>query len=163
PEHPDTLDSLDTYATSLMWIGQLGEAIERFRECLEARRRVLGPEHPDTLISMNNLAHALLLRGEWAKATPLLRDLLTASNTRAASRIWPFRSSWKGSSMRQAGCCGRRSTGPPAGSAGTTTGSIGSGVRRCVSGSTRAGWRRPYPRGARSWGFGGISTPRDTG
>jgi tRNA A-37 threonylcarbamoyl transferase component Bud32 len=56
PNHRDTLDSMDTYAVALQYLGRTEEAIAVFQDCLGARRRVLGPDHEDTLTSMNNLA-----------------------------------------------------------------------------------------------------------
>jgi tetratricopeptide (TPR) repeat protein len=76
PLHRDTLDSLDTYTTSLSGLRRLDEAIALTRECLAARRETLGPEHADTLTSMNNLAFILLQQGEWPEAIQLLRQLL---------------------------------------------------------------------------------------
>lgn len=79
PEHPDTLDSLDTYATALNQGGEFAEASARYEECLTIRRRVIGPHHPDTIISMNNLSTALLDQGKWNDAIPLLREGLDLS------------------------------------------------------------------------------------
>jgi tetratricopeptide (TPR) repeat protein/tRNA A-37 threonylcarbamoyl transferase component Bud32 len=74
PEHRDTLDSMDTYASTLGWLGHLNEGIELDRQCLAARRRTLGPSHPDTLTSMNNLADFLLRAGAWSECIPLLKE-----------------------------------------------------------------------------------------
>jgi tetratricopeptide (TPR) repeat protein/tRNA A-37 threonylcarbamoyl transferase component Bud32 len=78
PEHRDTLDSLDTYATSLKNTGRDEEAISLLRRCLSARRRTLGPRHEDTLTSMNNLAHVLAKYGEFSEAIPLFREAVEA-------------------------------------------------------------------------------------
>jgi tetratricopeptide (TPR) repeat protein len=88
PEHRDTLDSLDTYATALMASGRLDEAIPFQRQCLEARRSVLGPTHAETLTSMSNLATTLMKRGVWSEAIPLLQEVLAArSSSNSESRL----------------------------------------------------------------------------
>jgi tetratricopeptide (TPR) repeat protein/tRNA A-37 threonylcarbamoyl transferase component Bud32 len=74
PEHRDTLDSLDTYATSLKYTGRDEEAISLLRQCLAARRRTLGASHRDTAISMNNLAICFWIHGDYLEATPLFRE-----------------------------------------------------------------------------------------
>jgi tetratricopeptide (TPR) repeat protein/tRNA A-37 threonylcarbamoyl transferase component Bud32 len=76
PNHRDTLDSMDTYASALQNLDRIDEAIGLFQDCLEARRRVLGPDHVDTLISMNNLAVIFTSHGRWSEAASLLRELL---------------------------------------------------------------------------------------
>ena len=78
PEHPDTLDSLDSYASALARSGQIDEGITHERECLNARRRTLGPRHPETLVSMGNLGYFLSTVGKWSEAVPLLRDVCDA-------------------------------------------------------------------------------------
>jgi tetratricopeptide (TPR) repeat protein len=74
PEHRDTLDSLDTYATALGNQRKTEAATARCRECLGARRRVLGADHPDTLTSMGNLAWLLSEQGAWGEAISLRRE-----------------------------------------------------------------------------------------
>jgi tetratricopeptide (TPR) repeat protein len=76
PEHRDTLDSLDTYASALYLSGRIDEASARHQECLASRRRVLGPDHPDTTVSTNNLALALIEQGKWGEAIRLIREAL---------------------------------------------------------------------------------------
>jgi tetratricopeptide (TPR) repeat protein len=78
PEHPDTLDSLDTYATALRGLGRAPEAEDHHRKCLAARRRVLAPDHRDTLVSMNNLATVLCDQGKFTEAVDLNRQVLKA-------------------------------------------------------------------------------------
>jgi tetratricopeptide (TPR) repeat protein/tRNA A-37 threonylcarbamoyl transferase component Bud32 len=82
PDHRDTLDSLDTYASALSGAGRVDESITLSRECLAARRRVLGAGHPDTLSSMNNLAYFLTNHGRWAEAIPLAREVLASYGDR---------------------------------------------------------------------------------
>ena len=74
PEHRDTLDSLDSYASALARSGQVNEAIIHERECLNARRRTLGPGHPDTLTAFSNLVHFLSSFGKWSEAISLARQ-----------------------------------------------------------------------------------------
>ncbi len=83
PEHPDTLDSLDTYSGTLYGLGRVAEAIPLKYEILEARRRLLGAKHPDTLVSMNNLAYELMNNGDWVPAISLARELLDSADERA--------------------------------------------------------------------------------
>jgi tetratricopeptide (TPR) repeat protein len=78
PEHRDTLDSLDTYASALVWTGRLEEAMSLQRRCLAGRRRTLGAAHNDTLISANNLAFSLMRNGEFSEAIPLFREAVEA-------------------------------------------------------------------------------------
>ncbi len=78
PEHRDTLDSMDTYASSLESTSRHDEAITLLRQCLAARRRTLGPSHPDTLTSTNNLAHTLAIHGEFPEAIALFREAVKA-------------------------------------------------------------------------------------
>jgi serine/threonine protein kinase len=73
-EHRDSLNSLDTYAQSLLDLGHPREGIVHLRQCLDARRRTLGPNNFETLLSMNNLASALVEVGEYGEATLLLRE-----------------------------------------------------------------------------------------
>jgi len=42
-----------------------------YRECLAARRRLLGPRHPDTLVSLSNLGTLLRSLGRLEEAAPL--------------------------------------------------------------------------------------------
>ncbi|MGA8103315.1 MAG: tetratricopeptide repeat protein, partial [Candidatus Acidiferrales bacterium] len=76
PEHPDTLNSMNSLANTLFREGHYVEAEKMYRETLDIRRRVLGPEHPDTLKSMNNLANVLNDEGHSAEAEKLDRETL---------------------------------------------------------------------------------------
>jgi len=76
PEHPDTLESVNSLTGVLREEGHYSEAEKLDRETLDTRRRVLGPEHPDTLSSMNNLANVLSEEGRYAEAEKLYRETL---------------------------------------------------------------------------------------
>ena len=63
---------------SLCTSGQLDRAISLWRECLAARRRVLGENHQDTISAMANLAFGLGKHGEWPEAIALERRVIDA-------------------------------------------------------------------------------------
>ena len=59
--------------------GSLGRSSERLKlneECLEIRKRVLGPEHPDTLQSMDGLAATYVNLGRLTEALKLYEECL---------------------------------------------------------------------------------------
>jgi serine/threonine protein kinase/TolA-binding protein len=78
PDHPDTLDSLDTYATALSGMNRLDEAEARMRECWEGKRRTLGETHPLTLTSLNNLSNIVANQGKWTESEQFGRQCLAA-------------------------------------------------------------------------------------
>jgi hypothetical protein len=57
-EHPDTLMSMASLASTYWNQGRWNEAEKLDMQVMEARKIVLGAEHPDTLSSMANLAYA---------------------------------------------------------------------------------------------------------
>jgi serine/threonine protein kinase/tetratricopeptide (TPR) repeat protein len=75
PEHRDTLDSMDTYASALSNLGRLDESEALTRQCWELRRRAFGPEDSQTLMSHGNLGYQLIENGKFAEAEKLLRDM----------------------------------------------------------------------------------------
>jgi serine/threonine protein kinase len=78
-EHRDTLDSMDTYGTSLAIQKKYEEAEKIYRECLELRARVLGTNHSnhsDFLITLGNLAEVLGEKGNWAEAEKVVREVI---------------------------------------------------------------------------------------
>ena len=90
PDHRDTLDSLDTYASSvgirLQKLRQPSdEAVALFRECLADRRRTLGDDDFQTLTSMNNLGLALDHQGDFQEAVVLFRQSLSAREKKELS------------------------------------------------------------------------------
>ena len=54
-EHPATLTTAHTLATSLYSQGKYAEAEEMQREVLAVRKRVLGAEHPGTLAAASDM------------------------------------------------------------------------------------------------------------
>jgi hypothetical protein len=56
-EHPDSLSSVASLASTYGNQGRWKEAEELEVQVLETRKRVLGAEHPDSLTSMHNLAY----------------------------------------------------------------------------------------------------------
>jgi tetratricopeptide (TPR) repeat protein len=86
PDDPDTLESLDTYASALGNQNRLAEAEALSKQCWEARTRVLGKERERTLISQNNLCVLLMRQGRWREAEPLLRECLEIRRRVAGSQ-----------------------------------------------------------------------------
>lgn len=75
-EHPDTLMSMKSLATTHWNQGRWTEAeVLQIRLC-EAQRQVLGEKHSDTLASINDLAVTYLHQGRWTEAEELLVRLL---------------------------------------------------------------------------------------
>ncbi|MEQ6342087.1 MAG: tetratricopeptide repeat protein [Gammaproteobacteria bacterium] len=75
-EHPDTLASMNSLASTLWNQGDLEGARTLEEEVLEVSRRVLGEEHPDTLASMSNLAITLFNQGDLEGARVLEEEML---------------------------------------------------------------------------------------
>jgi serine/threonine protein kinase len=75
-DHPDTLTSLNNYASVLEKIGRVHEAESVYRDALERRRRLLGEDHPKTLMSLNNYAHVLYSLGRYTEAAPAYQEAL---------------------------------------------------------------------------------------
>ena len=75
-DHPDTLRSINSMGTLLVYQGKLTEAEPYFREALEGNRRVLGDDHADTLDSINNMGVLLRAQGKLTEAEPYHREAL---------------------------------------------------------------------------------------
>ncbi len=71
PDHPSTLDSLETLALIYQEQGRYAEAEPLYKRVLEANERVRGKEHPSTLDAVNNLASLYQDRGRYAEAETL--------------------------------------------------------------------------------------------
>ena len=84
PEHRDTLNSMDTYATALVHQHKMDLAERLARECYETREHVLGPDDRDTLTSLNNLATIDQEIGRLAESEQLLRECLVRKR-----RVYP--------------------------------------------------------------------------
>ena len=70
-EHPDTLTSMATLASTYWSQGRWDEAEKLELQVMETRKRVLKEEHPDTLLSMANLALTYWSQGRWDEAEKL--------------------------------------------------------------------------------------------
>ena len=88
PDHPDTLNSLNSLAAAYQAAGRADDAIQLFQQTLAARVRLLGPEHSDTHTSQNNLAVAYQDAGRIAEAI-LLYELTLAVRERLLAADHP--------------------------------------------------------------------------
>ena len=70
-EHPDTLASIASLASTYRNQGRWKEAEELDVQVMETCKRVLGAEHPDTLVSMANLALTFSNQGRSKEAEEL--------------------------------------------------------------------------------------------
>ncbi|MGH7178185.1 MAG: tetratricopeptide repeat protein [Tepidisphaeraceae bacterium] len=75
-DHPDTLSSLNNYASVLEKLGRVTEAEPLYKQALDRRRRLLGEDDPKTLISLNNYAHALWKLDRLTEAETLYKQAL---------------------------------------------------------------------------------------
>jgi hypothetical protein len=69
--HSDTLESVESLASTCRKQGRWTEAEELCVQVLETKKRVLGEEHPDALISAGNLALTYCNQGRWTEAEEL--------------------------------------------------------------------------------------------
>jgi serine/threonine protein kinase len=76
PEHPDTLNSMNSLAQAYWEARKLDLALPLFAETLKLTKAKLGPEHPLTLTSMNNLASTYQAAGKRDLALPLFAETL---------------------------------------------------------------------------------------
>ncbi len=76
PDHPDTLWSASSLATSLRALGETGAARDLDADTFSRSRRVLGEDHPSTLWSAFNLAKDLRALGQAQAARDLDQDTL---------------------------------------------------------------------------------------
>ncbi|MDR1042123.1 MAG: tetratricopeptide repeat protein [Deltaproteobacteria bacterium] len=60
PEHPETLDAVNTMGGLLAYVDDYEGAERMFRRALAGREKILGPEHLDTEASLCNLGSTLL-------------------------------------------------------------------------------------------------------
>jgi tetratricopeptide (TPR) repeat protein len=70
-EHPDTLTSMGSLATTYAYQGRWKEAEELGLQVIQTSKQVLGDEHPGTLVSMHNLASIYTRQGQWEQAEEL--------------------------------------------------------------------------------------------
>jgi hypothetical protein len=72
PEHPNTLASMWSLASTYSLQQRWDKAIELLLQVIEGRTRVLGPENPETLTSMESLAQNYWQTGKFSPAEVLL-------------------------------------------------------------------------------------------
>ncbi len=77
PDHPETLMSMMSVASSYLYAGQLDRALKLYEETLTLQKAKLGPDHPQTLRTMNNLASTCLRAGQLDRALKLYEETLT--------------------------------------------------------------------------------------
>jgi serine/threonine protein kinase/tetratricopeptide (TPR) repeat protein len=78
PDHPNTLQSMNSLAISYFALNRHAEALKLFEETLAARKRVLPTDHPDTLANMNDLANSYAALNRHAEAIKLHEEALAA-------------------------------------------------------------------------------------
>jgi tetratricopeptide (TPR) repeat protein len=78
PEHPGTLNAVNSLAAAYQAAGRIAEAIPLFEQALVGQVRRIGHDHPDTLASQNNLAATYQDAGRTAEAILLFRLALAA-------------------------------------------------------------------------------------
>ena len=76
PDHPETLNSMNTLAIGYQDTGKLDRALPLLEETLALRKLKLGPDHLDTLTSMNDLAEVYQDAGKLDLALPLQEETL---------------------------------------------------------------------------------------
>jgi tetratricopeptide (TPR) repeat protein len=76
PDHPDTLESMNSLAVGYRDAGKLDAALPLFEETWRQRKVRLGPDHPDTLKSMNNLATGYWSAHRLDRSIPLFEEAL---------------------------------------------------------------------------------------
>ena len=79
PEHPATLDAMNSLARSYFAAGRKPEAIKLQEELLALSRKVRGSEHLDTLVAMEKLAIAYFSVVRMDEAIHLQEEALTLS------------------------------------------------------------------------------------
>ncbi len=94
PDHPDTLNSLDTYAIALIGANEpndLEQGERLARECWVARSRVLPANDKDIQVSRQNLGHAQLRLGKFDQAEETLRAAYKSlTETHEPSQQYPL-------------------------------------------------------------------------
>ena len=76
PEHPSTLNVLNSLAISYEDAKRQEEALRLREELLQSRRKVLGPQHPETLLAMSSLGVSYDATGRNDDALRLREELL---------------------------------------------------------------------------------------
>ena len=79
PDHPDTLNALNTLAVTYTHLGRHQDALTLNEQVAADRQRVLGDDHPDTFDALGNLANTYTHLGR-------RQDALTLNEQVAADR-----------------------------------------------------------------------------
>src|SRR5262249_23420142 len=82
PDHPDTLQSIESLATSYADLGRHAHALHLRSEVLTRRTARLGRDHPDTVASMSELAKSYNALGRHAEALELREQALSFRQVR---------------------------------------------------------------------------------
>ncbi len=82
PDHPDTLEEIDSLAGAYAKAGRLTESIALEERVRDARIATLGLDHPATLLSMHNLAMCYQAAGKLDKALPLYEETLALQKSK---------------------------------------------------------------------------------
>ena len=76
PEHPSTLDSMQSLANTLADQGQVTEADKLYEKVFETSRRVFGPTNRMTVMAMNSIALDMITETKYPEAEKMQRDIL---------------------------------------------------------------------------------------
>jgi non-specific serine/threonine protein kinase/serine/threonine-protein kinase len=76
PDHPDTLNTMNSLSTVLIRQGKYAEAESLLQEAVSKKKKALGAEHKQTLISMHNLGVVYYYQGKLEDAESLGRETL---------------------------------------------------------------------------------------
>jgi tetratricopeptide (TPR) repeat protein len=68
PDHPSTLDTVNSLGNLYMDQGKLAEAEKMYVQALQGKEEALGPDHPSTLNTVNNLGLLYAGQGKLAEA-----------------------------------------------------------------------------------------------
>ncbi len=82
PEHPETLNTMNSLARAYHEAGRRDLALPLFKETLELQKARFGPGHPHTLTTMSNLGVAYLDAGRRDLALPLLEETIQFQKAR---------------------------------------------------------------------------------
>ena len=83
PDHPSTLTSMASLASTYRNQGRWKAAEELEVQVMETRKKKLGADHPHTLSGMANLASTYRKQGRWKAAEELLEvEVLETSKTK---------------------------------------------------------------------------------
>ena len=75
-EHPDTLTSMASLASTYWNQGRWNEAEQLELQVMDLRKKVLGAEHPDTLTCMENLASTYRNQGRICESEKLELEVM---------------------------------------------------------------------------------------